>query len=405
MQRAGFPKRNVSTAELRRKPDHVSALQQLGFLVHQGGHIDAAAELLDKACRLAPAAAEGHYNLGVVLMDQGKLSRAAEAFRRALAINPDLIEGHNNLGIVLAAQHKPVEAIACYERVLALRPDFAEGHNNIGAALSDIGKLDAAIAHYQRALSLVPKYADAHNNLGNALKAQGNGKEALASYDRALAVRPDYTDALVNRGAALLSLGRHDEAAASFERVIALKPDHGGAKLALCIAQLPILYRNQNQIAERRSAYRRNLEMLSDDVSRGSPGTALAEMIGSCQPFYLAYQGQNDRDLQQLYGSLMCRLMADHYGPAKLARPPRRNEAIRVGIVSGFFRSHSNWKFGSGDGSANLTGGVFRSWVTTPVASSTKKPTLLARLVAASSRVPCRLRSGGRPSRSIPPTC
>ena len=62
------------------------------------------------------------------------------------------------------------------------------------------------------------------------------------------------------------------------------------------------------------------------------------------QPFFLAYQGYNDRDLQALYGSFVCRVMAKCYPPAALAPPPGAREPVRVGIVSGFFRQHSNWK-------------------------------------------------------------
>ena len=39
-------------------------------------------------------------------------------------------------------------------------------------------------------------------------------------------------------------------------------------------------------------------------------------MVGLHQPFALPYQGCDDLDLQRLYGSLICRIMADHYPPA-----------------------------------------------------------------------------------------
>src|SRR5258708_18722831 len=45
-----------------------------------------------------------------------------------------------------------------------------------------------------------------------------------------------------------------------------------------------------------------------------------------------------------MYGSMVCRIMADRYEPASLPPPPAPNEQVRVGIVSGFFRHHSNWK-------------------------------------------------------------
>jgi predicted O-linked N-acetylglucosamine transferase (SPINDLY family) len=70
----------------------------------------------------------------------------------------------------------------------------------------------------------------------------------------------------------------------------------------------------------------------------------LSEAIGSHQPFYLPYQGCNDRELQTLYGSLVCKTLAAKYPPPVLPNSPASHEPIRLGIVSGFFRQHSNWK-------------------------------------------------------------
>src|SRR5262249_13389698 len=44
------------------------------------------------------------------------------------------------------------------------------------------------------------------------------------------------------------------------------------------------------------------------------------------------------------YGELVCRLMAERYPAPELPAPPRAGEPVRVGIVSGYFRQHSNWK-------------------------------------------------------------
>src|SRR5262249_7526534 len=106
-----------------------------------------------------------------------------------------------------------------------------------------------------------------------------------------------------------------------------------------CVAELPALHEHEYEIAERRAAYQKRLRAVCD-----LNNDDLADFIGTCQPFYLAYQGQNDRDLQTAYGSLVCRVLATRYPPATLAKPPTSNEPVRVGIVSGFFRNHSNWK-------------------------------------------------------------
>jgi len=168
--------------------------------------------------------------------------------------------------------------------------------------------------------------------------------DALASYDKALELKPDYAEAFYNRGNALKEMNRLDDALASYDKALALKPDYAEAQFGLCMAELPILYENEPEIIVRRTAYERRLRVLCDAGDRSTNLADLAKGVGSSQPFFLAYQGYNDRDLQALYGSFVCRVMAKCYPPAALAPPPGAREPVRVGIVSGFFRQHSNWK-------------------------------------------------------------
>ena len=107
---------------------------------------------------------------------------------------------------------------------------------------------------------------------------------------------------------------------------------------------MPILYADEPEIAARRADYAGCLRALRDEVERSATPGDLADAVGAHQPFYLAYQGMNDRDLQATYGAMVCRIMAARYGPAKLPAPPEPGEPVRVAIVSGFFRQHSNWK-------------------------------------------------------------
>jgi predicted O-linked N-acetylglucosamine transferase (SPINDLY family) len=134
------------------------------------------------------------------------------------------------------------------------------------------------------------------------------------------------------------------EARAHFALALAQRPDFLEAELALCMAELPALYRDTSEIARQRDAYAKRLAQLSADIAAAGAPAALAEAIGSHQPFYLPYQGLDDRELQINYGSLICKIMAARYEPAMLPNPPAPLEPIRLGIVSGFFRQHSNWK-------------------------------------------------------------
>jgi predicted O-linked N-acetylglucosamine transferase (SPINDLY family) len=123
---------------------------------------------------------------------------------------------------------------------------------------------------------------------------------------------------------------------------------------------LPILYVDEPEIAARRADYAACLHALHDEVERMATPGDLADAVGAHQPFYLAYQGLNDRDLQAIYGAMVCRVMAARFGPAKLPLRPEPGEPIRVAIVSGFFRQHSNWKIPIKGWLSQLDRGRFR---------------------------------------------
>jgi predicted O-linked N-acetylglucosamine transferase (SPINDLY family) len=191
---------------------------------------------------------------------------------------------------------------------------------------------------------LQPGNAEAFNNRGGVLKELKRFGEALTSFDRALALRPDYPEAHCNRGTILVDLNRNDDAVTDFQKALAIRPTYAEARFAQCFAELPILYGDENEIARRRAAYEQNLRALCDDVEAGKLQGNLTEAIAAIQPFLLAYQGYNDRDLQKLYGSLVCRMMERQYPAVPLPVPPAPGEPLRVGIVSSFFYQHSNWK-------------------------------------------------------------
>jgi predicted O-linked N-acetylglucosamine transferase (SPINDLY family) len=114
--------------------------------------------------------------------------------------------------------------------------------------------------------------------------------------------------------------------------------------MASCFAELPVVYKEQSEIPQRRAAYERKLRALGEDVGRGALKGDLIKAIGARHPFLLAYQGENDRALQQVYGELISQVVAQRFSAPPLPPPPAPDEVIRVGIVSSFFYRHSNWK-------------------------------------------------------------
>jgi tetratricopeptide (TPR) repeat protein len=102
---------------LRRDPDNVPALEDLGRLLMQRQDFQAAGDLYARAVRLEPDRAEAWEGLGYCLLDQQEFSGAAEAFGRTLDLSgADRVCGP--LGVALTRLERYPEAHAVLQETL-----------------------------------------------------------------------------------------------------------------------------------------------------------------------------------------------------------------------------------------------------------------------------------------------
>ncbi|HVZ54347.1 MAG TPA: tetratricopeptide repeat protein [Pseudolabrys sp.] len=335
--------RLVSQAMNARKPSP-QILLNYGMVLHALKRSDEAIESFDHAIKLKSKFAEAHNNRGAVLSSLGRHELAVESCRKALALKSDYADAHYNLGTALRALGYYEEAIKSLDRALALRPDDAKANNNRGAALESLTRYQEALACYDRALALDPRFGEARNNRGRVLALLDRADEALANFELAIRQNPNDAEAHYNLGKVFIDLNRNDEAAACFARALALKPDYPEARFADCFAELPVIYADEGEIARRRAAYEGKLRILAADIEAGRLKGDLVKAVAAKHPFLLAYQGGNDRPLQDIYGGMISRIMAQAYTTPDMPPAPAPGEPIRVGIVSAFFYLHSNWK-------------------------------------------------------------
>jgi predicted O-linked N-acetylglucosamine transferase (SPINDLY family) len=325
-------------------PDFAEAHNDRGVILAANGSFADAVACFEQAVRLRPGYHEARNNLSRGLRSIGRFDEARVQFEQVLESAPESPVAHFNLASVLELVSRKPDAEHHYRRAVSLRPDFVDAHIHLALLLQSMNRLPEALVHAERAVALRPDSAGAHNNLGNILRTMGRREEAIAQYEAAIGTDPGSFMAHYNCGVALRGETKIAEARRHFAQALALRPDFLEAELALCMAELPALYNDEAEITERRDAYAGRLATLSGHAEHAAAPAALAEAIGSHQPFYLPYQGRNDRELQTRYGSMVCGVMAARYSATVLPGPPAPGEPIRLGIVSGFFRQHSNWK-------------------------------------------------------------
>ena len=323
----------------------------LGNIFEQQGKFDTAVDYYQKTLLLTPEYGEAYYNLGNIFEKQGKLDAAIEAYQQALKIKPEIAQAHNKLGNVFQKQGHLRLAIESYQQAVKIKPKYAQAHYNLGDIFLKQGKLEAAIESFQQALKIKPDYGIAHHQLGNTLHLGGKLEASAKSYQQALKFLPESvaTDTYFNLGNIYSGQGKLELAVKTYEQALKINPDYSPAKFAILINQLPIIYSSVAEINNQRNKYEQHLHKLAQSykIANTKKLKEAVEFIGTLQPFFLAYQGLNDRDLQQTYGEMLVHIMSSNY-PQWSQNLPLPNlqadEKIRIGFVSRFFYNHSNWK-------------------------------------------------------------
>src|ERR1700689_386813 len=68
--------------------NQVDAINLLGIIAVQSGHVDAALDLIGRAIQLKPDYADAHNNLGNILKAKGQVDAAIASFQRAIQLKP-----------------------------------------------------------------------------------------------------------------------------------------------------------------------------------------------------------------------------------------------------------------------------------------------------------------------------
>ncbi len=302
---------NCFVRALQADAAEVAALAGLGALYYKQSKLELALEALGKAVALAPERADVRSNLAGAHLRRGAFAEAESHLRAALVHSPANANLHNGLGLVLLAQGRYGEAEAILRAALALASDHVEAHSNLGVVLSQAKRFGDAVTQFRAAL----------------------------------AVQPDHQGALAGIGTAYHGLNQIAEARAVLAQVAKRNPRHWWARWSLLVA-LPILYRDEGEIAEARRGFAADLASLEGDLSRwvATDHAAMTAAVASRTNFYLHYQGENDRDLQRRYGALVTRIAETAF--PRFAKPLAQRvlapqDKIRVGFCSAFLRNHS----------------------------------------------------------------
>lgn len=181
-------------AVLRRSPEHVPALLNLGVLRFEAGRLEEAARLFQRAVEVAPDDPSARFNLGRTELARGDRNRARDEFEagyRLMPGDPDLVE---HLGRLYLDLDLPGSAEELARHAASRLGD----HPAPGLVLARVSLVKGEFEDCEaRLVGLLERWPDAHAALALAAEARfqrGDADRAVLAIRRALLCRPESTE-------------------------------------------------------------------------------------------------------------------------------------------------------------------------------------------------------------------
>lgn len=311
----------------------------------------AAARLKALKARLPKSTAILEMQIGSVERKLGNLEDAARALESAIAVQPDLAPAHAMLADLRMAQSRPDDASEVLRRAVSILPRDTTLWTRLASVESHRGREEQALVALDEAVLAVPATAGAWRDIGYSYAEHAHAEQADRALDLASALDPGDPRTECHRAEMKSQLG--DVRGALDALHLALQREPGNLRAVVSERlMLPQVYEDMDDLRRWRARFAAGL----DELERGI-GTWLArpsDVFGiDRNNFLLAYQGEDDRDLQRRYSAFLARLIG-------AARPDLRRgreitfdgrRRLRVGFVSTLFRE-------------STVGRYFERWIT-----------------------------------------
>jgi predicted O-linked N-acetylglucosamine transferase (SPINDLY family) len=323
-----------------------------GVGLQQEGRLDEAAKIYQEVLARSPQDFDATHLLGLVALQQGRFDVAQRLIKTALTIRPNDVAAVSNLGISYLRDGQLEPALQWFEIATKLQPDSAIALTNLGQVLYDMGRHRDAIRPLQKACTIAPSSSEAHNLLGACLTRSGDAHNAAtliaetAESHRQGTPQAPSLEMLLSDAHILMGNGLHDEAMSKLKGALALDGNNVTARWALAFTSLKAIYQSESEVLASREAFGNSLNDIRSWYESASGIEAPYGAVGTVQPFALAYQHYNNRDLLEKYGGLCVDFMSafpHHPSPAPAPVDKRIVRKLRLGIVSAHIREHSVW--------------------------------------------------------------
>lgn len=296
-----------------------------------------------EACRLNPLCFDAWLNQSLPLNNLGRHDDALEACDETIKLQKNSDKAYANRAVTLYELKRYGEAINDFDKAIALNSNFAEYYFGKGIALHHNYAYPEALTEFNKAISIQPEYADALYHKGLTLYEMKQYKEALFEISGAIRINSQKAEYWYSKGVVFQDLCQPNEASQCFAHAVHLNPKDRLAQWANIFTFIPHILCDDEDIVFLREKFSRELRKLNESIA-DQEISDLFKVVGTHQPFYLAYQNYNNKALLSEYGLICDRFMRHWQLENKVfSLSSNKSNKIKIGIVSSHIYDHSVW--------------------------------------------------------------
>jgi protein O-GlcNAc transferase len=332
----------------------------MGDLYQEKQNFETAIVHYHKALKLNRSIPEIYNNLGNALLASNlrqNLDQAIQHYQKAILLNTSYQEAYYNLGSAYLKQQLADKALEQFRMAVQYRPGCYKSFFGMGKALTLSEKHSQASELYQAALKLIPQPATPQQteDQGNILFALGNScyeqkqyDQAIRFYDSALQLKPLDSSILGHLANAFSETGLPELARSTYHTMASEHPEDAFLHYFQSSFCFPVVYPSHAELLQWRERYDAELSLMLEQaiLTEEPPGKAL---IPSTNHFYVAYQGLQDKTINQKLSSVYQAIFAPERTPVAALPVKSPSEKITIGFVSRFFiENHTIQKLAQG---------------------------------------------------------
>jgi len=190
---------------LKKIPNHISSLNNLGFIEFSLGDKAKAISYLNKSIIFFPNQPSILCNLAIMQSEAGDLEDALNNLSNAITLDPENALFFYNRARIFSQKNELNNAIEDYIKSIQIDNHYVDSYLNLGFLYNKVAYYDKAIEVLENLLEFNNNSKEAYYNLGVAFSNKKNFVKAEEFFLKCLSVDPDYDLARFNLACNYLS--------------------------------------------------------------------------------------------------------------------------------------------------------------------------------------------------------